>query len=334
LKTRELTGWIRSCAQLAGILEVSGWPKPGNVHRTKNRPDSRYEHFLVGSVILGSSVEASALKGAMVGEGQLAIQRIGIGKHVRNAVSDIARSHRGGNTHLGICLLFIPMAAAAAKTHVEEGSILTGTLRGNVEEVMRSTTAKDAVDVYRAIAMASSPHELGKAAGDRSPDIYDKKAARKILQDNVSLFDVMSDSSSYDTVAGELVTGMKASFEIGYRELVEAFNRTGDINTAIVHAFLRILSKVPDTFIARKVGLMKAGDIREAVEIGIRETQWISETARKILDLGGLTTAVGNKSVWEFDQKLQSLGQSYSPGTTADLTATSLFIALLQGMVF
>ena len=334
LRTKELTNWIMSCAQLAGILEVSGWPKPGNVHRTKDHPDTRYEHFLVGSVVLSSSVEASALKGVMVGRGRLTIQGISIGKHVKVAVSNIAHAHRGGNTHLGICLFFIPLAVAAGKTYVEAGSISDDRLRRNVEEVMRSTTPRDAVNVYEAIAMVSSPRELGKVSGDRSPDIYDKKAIRKILQDRVSLFDVMSDSSSYDTIARELVTGMGVSFEIGYRELVETLNRTGDVNTATVHTFLRILSMVPDTFIARKVGLTKASDVREAVEIGIGETQWISETARRILDLGGLTTEVGRKSLWEFDQKLQSLGKSYSPGTTADLTAASLFIALLCGLIF
>jgi len=330
----ELVDHVRSSAQLAAILEVSGWPKPGNVHRTKDRPETRYEHFLAGSVVLGSSVEAAATKGSMVGRGQLDVSEIEVGRLVKKAVSDVTKSHNGGNTHLGVCLLFIPLAAAAAKTCVEAGGISPGNLRRNVKEVVKSAMPEDAVAVYEAIAMADSLQNLGKVYGERSPDLLDKEADRKLREKGISLFDVMNDSSSYDTIARELVTGMKISFEIGYPELMETFSRSGDVNVATVHTFLRILSKVPDTFIARKVGLEKTPDVKEAVQVGIGETKWVSEASERILDLGGLTTEEGRKSIWELDNKLQSLGKHYSPGTTADLTATSLMIALLCGLKF
>ena len=32
---------IAKLAQIASVLEVSGWPKPGNVHRTRNYDDIR-----------------------------------------------------------------------------------------------------------------------------------------------------------------------------------------------------------------------------------------------------------------------------------------------------
>jgi len=325
---------IRSSAQLAAILEVSGCPKPGNVHRMRDHSDTRYEHFLVGSVVLGSSMEAAALKGLMVGKGRLEISRIEIGNLVKKAVSDIAKSHKGGNTHLGVCLLFVPLAAAAAKTYVESDAVSPTSLQSNVKEIMRSTTPRDAIAVYEAITLVGSPRELGRANGRYAPDLYDEQARRRIHEEGISLFDVMEESSSYDTVAKELVTGMDVSFKIGYKELMETFKNTGDINIATVHIFLRILSKVPDTFIARKVGLKKVSDIKKAVELGIRETKWISETAERVLNLGGLSTEKGKEAVWEFDRKLQSLGKDYSPGTTADLTAAALMIALLCGLKF
>jgi len=325
---------ISSSAQLAAILEVSGCPKPGNVHRMRDHSDTRYEHFLVGSVVLGSSMEAAALKGLMVGKGRLKISRIEIGNLVKKAVSDIAKSHKGGNTHLGVCLLFVPLAAAAAKTCVESDEVSPTSLQSNVKEIMRSTTPRDAIAVYEAITLAGSPRELGRANGKYAPDLYDEQARRKIHEEGISLFDVMEESSSYDTVAKELVTGMDVSFKIGYKELMETFKNTSDINIATVHTFLRILSKVPDTFIARKVGLKKVSNIKKAVELGIRETKWISETAERVLNLGGLSTEKGKEAVWEFDRKLQSLGKDYSPGTTADLTAAALMIALLCGLKF
>ena len=325
---------ISTSAQLAAILEVSGWPKPGNVHRTANHSDARYEHFLAGSIALGSSVEAAALKGLKVARKEIGISKIEVGKLVERAVYDTANSHHGGNTHLGVCLLLIPLAAAAGKTFYETDRASPAILRSNVKEIMEATTPMDATAVYKAIAMASSSHELGKVSDERAPDLYDEHAERKILAEKVTLFDVMRQSSSYDTVAMELVTGMEVAFEVGYKKLMESFNRTRDINLATVHAFLRILSRVPDTFIARKIGTKITSDIRKAVELGRKETMWISETAEQVLKLGGLTTKEGESSLWEFDNKLQNLGKDYSPGTTADMTTATLMIALLCGLKF
>jgi triphosphoribosyl-dephospho-CoA synthase len=334
LRAGSLIKHVVSSAQLAAVLEVSGWPKPGNVHRTRDHGDACYEHFLAGSIALGSSVEAAARRGVMIARGIIDLSRTGVGKLVRKAVMDVLSSHNDGNTHLGVCLLFIPLSMAASKTYVENDAFSLDLLRTNVDAIMRSTTSIDAVEVYEAIKIASSSWEMGKVADLKSPDLYDEEAREKILRDGITLFNVMLDASSYDTVARELVTGMEASFTVGYNELMETFRRTNNINTAVVHTFLRLLSKFPDTFIARKVGLKKISDVRKAVEIGLKETRWISETAEKILDLGGLTTGEGRTLLWELDDKLQSLGKDYSPGTTADLTAASIMIALLSGLKF
>jgi len=38
---------VSRIAELASVLEVSGYPKPGNVHRTRDFDDMVYEDFLV-----------------------------------------------------------------------------------------------------------------------------------------------------------------------------------------------------------------------------------------------------------------------------------------------
>ena len=334
LKIKDVIKHVRTSAQLAAVLEASGWPKPGNVHRTMDHSDARYEHFLAGSIALGSSIEEAALKGSLAAKGKLSLPKVGIGKLVKEAVHDVAKSHKGGNTHLGICLLFVPLATAAAKTYVEDGGLPLDAVRKNIDEIMRSTTPADAAAVYEAITLVGSPHGLGRVEGSGVPDLYDEDARRRIFEEEISLFDVMKESSPYDTVASELVTSMEISFKIGYKELIETFKCTCNINTATVHTFLRILSRVPDTFIARKIGLKKTSDVREAVRIGVNETKWISSMAERALSLGGLTTEEGTSFLWEFDRKLQSLGRDYNPGTTADLTATSLMIAFLSGLKF
>ena len=89
------------------------------------------------------------------------------------------------------------------------------------------------------------------------------------------------------------------------------------LNTAVVHTFLKILSEHPDTFIARKVGNEKAGQV--------------SSDAKAVLELGGLETEQGRKSLKQFDLKLRSTQNKCNPGTTADLTASALALCTLSG---
>jgi triphosphoribosyl-dephospho-CoA synthetase len=127
---------------------------------------------------------------------------------------------------------------------------------------------------------------------------------------------------------------MKICFETGYRSIIRTYDETHDINIAIVHTFLTLLSTFPDTFIARKVGVKETPYIERAVEIGIKRIDWITKTAGHVLKKGGLTTELGREAIYEFDCKLQNAKGEYNPGTTADLTAGSLFVALLCGLRF
>lgn len=334
MKMKTLINKIRSSAQLASILEVSGWPKPGNVHRTRNHIDARYEQFLAGAIALAPSIELATLKGIMAANGRIELQDIGVGRIIKKAIIDVSKSHNNGNTHLGICLLFIPLSIASSKSYMEEKCFTPSKIMQNIKSIIKSTKPIDTIRVYEAIKMVSSKNELGRKSNGRSPDIYDKNFRKKIQEENITLFDAMMESSTYDTVAKELTTGMEISFNIGFKELMKTFEETQDINISIVHTYLTILSKYPDTFIARKIGLKREPDIRKAVEIGVKETIWISREAEEILRLGGLKTEEGKRALWELDEKLYRLGKEYNPGTTADLTASSIMIALLMGLKF
>jgi triphosphoribosyl-dephospho-CoA synthase len=93
--------------------------------------------------------------------------------------------------------------------------------------------------------------------------------------------------------------------------------KTKPLNTAVVHTFLKILSQRHDTFIARKVGKEKAEDV--------------SSDAKAVLELGGLETEEGKKSITAFDEKLRLSQNKCNPGTTADLTAAALALCTLSG---
>ncbi len=282
---------------------------------------------------MGPATREVAARGVRCGLGQLADSQVEIGRGVRTMVADIRRWHRGGNTHLGTCLLFAPLAAGAGYVVASQGKLEPVALRAVATRLMEATTVEDAVNVYGAIAEAGVS-ALGTASGLAAPDVRDESASEKLRRGAVTLWAAMGSASKWDAVAREWSTGMKMSFQVGYPALLEILQNTGDINIATVHAFLAILAREPDTFIARKVGLRKTDDVEKAVEIGLTEALAVSEEARAVLREGGLTSRRGQEALAKLDEKLQRSGGQLNPGSSADLTASSLFIALLCGLRF
>jgi triphosphoribosyl-dephospho-CoA synthase len=322
---------IMMAAQLASALEVSGTPKPGNVHRTADFMDTRFEHHLAGSIAIGPHIREVALRGMEAGLDRIKLSEIEIGKHVKEAIHKVKLWHKGGNTHLGITLLFIPLAASAGFMITRFKKIEPIRLRSTFFKVMRATTHQDALDVWDAI-IESKASALGRLDADIAPDLLDINAKNKIIKQKLSLYDLMKISSEWDNIAKELTTGMRISFCLGYKTLLDVYKKTGDINIATVHTFLTILSKHPDTLIARKIGLKYTQDISEAVKIGLIEAKKISRQAEMILRSGGLTSKNGKRALDRFDKELRDPKNELNPGATADIVASSLMIAIICGM--
>ena len=79
---------------------------------------------------------------------------------------------------------------------------------------------------------------------------------------------------------------------------------------AIVSVYMRLLASRPDTLIARKAGAPAA--------------QAVSAGAREVLD--------GTRSLADFDASLRRPDHQLNPGTTADLVAATMLVALLTGV--
>ena len=301
---------ISRCLELAILLEVSAYPKPGNVHRTADFPETRYEHFLASAVAVAPSFRKAAEQGTKVSEEKITPSAVGIGKIIKDAVDRMRWSQSGGNTLLGAIILLVPIAAAAGMI---SNSFSLSKLRGNIKVVVESTTPEDAVAVYDAIALLK-PGGLNKV---KKLDVTDPESKTRILDEGVTLFDTFKLASSYDSVASEWVHNYPITFDLGYPYFVKQLEDTGDINTATVHAFLKILAEVPDTFITRKVGQAKA--------------ESISAEAAQVLKEGGLATLLGRNLLHKLDGKLRDPENNLSPGTTADITEAVLAINNLNG---
>lgn len=323
---------IARAGQLAAALEVCGWPKPGNVHRTADFEDTTFEHFIAGSIAIGPALRGVALTGIKAGFGKIGLSDIKMGLYIKQAVLDAQKWHRGGNTHLGTSLLLVPLAAAAGLSFARVKEIKPSELRGCVKEVMRATTTRDAVEIYDAIQTISGVWTGKLNCKRKPPDLFDKDVKRKLVEGDISLYDTMIYSSEWDNVAREWATGMQISFEVGYPTLMRIHRETKNMNVSTVHTFLTILSRFPDTFIARKIGVKKTTNIREAVKIGLKKASEISKRAGEILKLGALLTDDGRKALFDFDESLRSPENELNPGTSADLTASSLMIAILCGL--
>jgi len=283
------------------VLEVSA-EKPGNVTPSHNFKDTSYEHFLAGGIALGPAIRSAASSG-FKGKPE-------IGKNILKAVSDVKRSHSGGNTHLGIAMLMVPVAAGAGMCVAENKKINLKRLQSKTKKIVESTAVEDSLHLYDAINLANAgglgkPHEF---------DLLDENSKQKLITENVTLNDIMKISAGRDLIAEELAYGMEITFS-NAKVLSGIYRETGDIGGAITGTYLAVLSQHPDTLIARKVGIERAEEI--------------SKRAEKIICL---EQEEYNGALKKFDAELRSQENKLNPGTTADIVACSLFLALLEGI--
>jgi triphosphoribosyl-dephospho-CoA synthase len=312
MPNREKAKHISQCLELAMLLEVSA-AKPGNVTFAMGFEGTRVEHFLASAVAANAWFEEAANRGIAVLEKTLSVGDVGMGWIMKECAADINAWQKGGNTLLGTVMLLVPLAVAAGMTPTGENfGFDLARLRKNLRLAVESTTAEDAVYLYEAIDIAK-PSGLNVAS---DLDVNDPASKQRLLKENVSLFEVFKIASGYDDICSEWVRNYPITFGLAYPYLKMQLER-GNLNTAVVHTFLKILSEHPDTFIARKAGVEKA--------------RQVSLEAKRALELGSLETQDGKKSVLELDRRLRESGNRLNPGTTADLTAAALALCTLGG---
>jgi triphosphoribosyl-dephospho-CoA synthase len=303
---------VSRCLELAMLLEVSA-NKPGNVTFATGFEGTRVEHFLASAVAASVWFEDAASRGIRVSGKKLGVGDVEMGQIIRECTDDINAWQKGGNTLLGTVILLVPVAVAAGMTQAAGNfGFDLARLRENLRLIVESTTAEDAVHLYEAIDIAK-PGGLNEASDF---DVNDSASKERLLRENISLFEVFKIASDYDDICSEWVRNYPITFDLGYPYLKTQLE-LGDLNKAVVHTFLKILSEYPDTFIARKAGLEKA--------------RKISSDAKRALDLGGLETSEGRRSILELDKQLRASRNRLNPGTTADLTAAALALCTLNG---
>lgn len=218
-----------------------------------------------------------------------------VGETVLRAVQD-TRRWVPVNTNLGIILLLAPLARAAAGD--------AGPLRSRLSRVLATLTVADAQAVYAAIRVAD-PGGLGRV---EAQDVREEPT--------VTLHEAMSLAADRDTIAREYTTDYDVTFGLAVPALRRARAGGLDWSTATLESYLRVLAEVPDTLIARKRGLAAA--------------RAVSEGARVVLAAGEPGSPERARATEALDSELRGDANRRSPGTTADLVAAALFVALSE----
>jgi triphosphoribosyl-dephospho-CoA synthase len=195
------------------------------------------------------------------------------------------------NTNLGLVLLLAPLARAAR--FAARSSL---PLEDAVHDVLANTTVEDAREVYAAIRLAR-PGGLGTAS---EQDVT--------AEPTIPLTDAMRLAYAHDSIAMEYAASYPITFKVGLPAVLAARAQGMSWEDTTVRTFLDILSAVPDTHVERKFGKGVAVDVSNEVERARRG---------------------GPEEIASFDRSLRQRG--INPGTTADLTAAALYVALLTG---
>ncbi|MBS7657901.1 triphosphoribosyl-dephospho-CoA synthase [Candidatus Bathyarchaeota archaeon] len=315
LKIFKNEDYIAQSLQLAMLLEVSAYPKPGNVHRTRDFLDTKFEHFLASAVALNPCWRKAAYKGFLISLGKLDFSNLNIGELIKEGVEKVKEWHHGGNTSLGTIMLLMPIAVAAGKTFMDENfNFNEKTLRENLKLIVESSTFIDAINVYKAINLVK-PGGLGET---RFLDVKKESSINEIIEKKIPLFEILKYSSSYDSISFEWVKNYKITFELGLPFFIKELIEVKDLNVAIVNTYLKVLSEVYDTLIIRKMGL------KYAIEV--------SNRAKEALKAGGLKTIEGRKLVFKLDEDLAKYNSKLNPGATADIISSILAVAILKGV--
>lgn len=225
---------------------------------------------------------------------------LGLGEKIYRAI-EATRQVVACNTNLGIVLLAAPLLQACQQA--KRGQ----TLQDALKQILAQTTLEDADWVYQAIRLAA-PAGLGdaeKADVKQSPQI--------------SLLEAMCLAQARDRVAKQYASGYQDIIEWGIPQYDKTMTKWGCEVWATLAVFVELLKKFPDSHIERKFGKGFNGFILDKMS-QVSEFLDHSIQPETVLPLLGKVDA-------EFKAK------GLNPGTTADLTVTTLLYVRLNRLL-
>jgi triphosphoribosyl-dephospho-CoA synthase len=221
-----------------------------------------------------------------------------VGEAFEQAVAGMSQQE-GGNTQFGALLLLVPLVRAAANGDLSpEG----------VTEVVEDTTVEDAANFYRAFDHADVFVSDPPADAEQLDVRRGSEAVPAVEERGVTLYDVLELGDETDDVAAEWTGGFERTFWAADRLAELAGSAPASAIGAQV--YLELLAREPDTLVVKQHGRKVAESVRVRAQEALEGGPEVVEAFAESLVTDGV-----------------------NPGTTADITAAGLFVALSRGEV-
>ncbi|WP_134671263.1 triphosphoribosyl-dephospho-CoA synthase [Halorussus marinus] len=219
-----------------------------------------------------------------------------VGEAFERAVEGMSRQS-GGNTQFGALLLLVPLVGAAAADDLSPDG---------ATRVVEDTTVEDAANFYRAfdhvdVFVGDPPEDADALDVRRGSD-----AVPAVRERELSLYDVLALGDDDDDVAAEWTGGFERTFWAADR----LADFEGPASGRAARVYLELLAREPDTLVATKHGRKAAESVRVRAQEALEGGPAVVEAFAESLVADGI-----------------------NPGTTADVTAAALFVALARGEV-
>jgi triphosphoribosyl-dephospho-CoA synthase len=230
-----------------------------------------------------------------------ALRKGSIGGLVLEAVKTTRRWHSVENVHFGAFLLLMPLVYCWKEGDAER-------IAKKASETLKETSVEDSLAVLQAFK-ASSARVMKVERFSLDSD----ETAELLVRNDVNLYDWMLMAPEENLIARELTNGFEISLK-GKKLLTRFYDREGDINTAIVLTYHTLLSEYLDALVISKHG-------RDVAE----EVRGLALKALKAYNRDGDIAHFK-----KLDDELIKRG--INPGTIADLTISSIFLAFAEGL--
>ncbi|WP_202320616.1 triphosphoribosyl-dephospho-CoA synthase [Archaeoglobus neptunius] len=222
---------------------------------------------------------------------EVAEGKMGIGEGILMAVRESMKWHRAENVHFGAFLLLVPLVSAWRAGDKD------GMANVAVENLKR-TDYEDSLRVLDAFKLAKA-----RVIGAEKMNLQSSGTEREIAESGVNIYGWMKLAPGENLIAKELTDGYPIS--LAGADFILSSDK--DPNETIVSLYHSLLSRYPDPLIIAKKGF---------------------DYAKKIMEYSKNAAGSPDK-IRALDERL--LKDGANPGTIADLTASSIYLAIVEG---
>ena len=215
------------------------------------------------------------------------------GEGVLSLIENSLRWHKAKNVHFGAFLLLTPLTASWGDVNA-------------AKEFIRKADFKDSLQIKKAFDL-SDARVMEAEEMSLKRDVEDE-----IIESRISVLEWMKMAPKENFIAKEIVNGFKLSLK-GKDRIFEYYSEREELNYAIVLTYIKFLSELLDPLIIAKKGRLYAEKVRQLAKNSLK---LFEETDNIVI-------------FHELDKKIMDMG--VNPGSVADLTASSIYLALSEG---